>query len=58
MGKASEFQTFGFSIDRKLERFHTNIETCICKVRAIINKWRKYNLTINVRIIAAKALLL
>ena len=55
---ADEFRILGFNIDNKLERLHTNIEICTRKVRAIINIWRKYNLTINGRMTVAKALLL
>ena len=55
---ANEFQILGFNIDNKLERLHTNVESCTHKVRAIINIWRKYNLTINGRMTVAKALLL
>merc|ERR1711867_112737 len=45
-------------IDNKLEKLHSNVENCTRKVRAIINIWRKYNLTINGRMTVAKALLL
>merc|ERR1711942_640425 len=55
---ADEFRILGFNIDNRLERLHTNIEICTRKVRAIINIWRKYNLTINGRMTVAKALLL
>ena len=55
---ADEFRILGFNIDNKLERLHTKIEICTRKVRAIINIWRKYNLTINGRMTVAKALLL
>ena len=55
---ATEFRILGFNIDNKLERLHLNIESCTRKVRAIINKWRKYNLTLMGRMTVAKALLL
>ena len=55
---ATEFRILGFNIDNKLERLHSNIESCTRKVRAIINKWRKYNLTLMGRMTVAKALLL
>ena len=52
---ANEFQILGFNIDNKLERLHTNIESCTRKVRANINRCRKYNLAINRRMSVAKA---
>merc|ERR1712215_452330 len=55
---ATEFRILGFNIDNKRERLHSNIESCTRKVRAIINKWGKYNLTLMVRMTVAKALLL
>ena len=55
---ASEFKILGFFIDNKLEKLHSNVENCTRKVRAIINKWRKYNLTIMGRMTVTKALLL
>ena len=55
---ASEFKILGFFIDNKLEKLHSNVESCTRKVRAIINKWRKYNLTIMGRMTVTKALLL
>ena len=54
----TEFRILGFNIDNKLERLHSNIDSCTRKVRAIINKWRKYNLTLMGRMTVAKALLL
>ena len=44
--------TYWFFIDNKLEKLHSNVENCTRKVRAIINKWRKYNLTIMGRMTA------
>ena len=55
---ANEFRILWFNIANKLERLHTNVESCPCKVRAIINIWRKYNLNINGRMTVDKALLL
>ena len=55
---ANEFRILGFHIDNKLERLHTNIESCTRKVRANINRCRKYNLAINGRMSVAKAPLL
>ena len=50
---ATEFRILGFNIDNKLERLHSNIESCTRKVRAKINKWRKYNLTLMGRMTVA-----
>ena len=54
----TEFTILGFTIDNKLAKLNSNISKCTTKVKALIAKWRSYNLSINGRITIAKTILL
>ena len=50
----TEFTILCFNIDK----LNSNISKCTTKVKALIAKWRSYNLSINGRITIAKTILL
>ena len=54
----TEFNILGFVIDNKLQKLDQNFQKWNDKVKAIIFKWRAYNLSINGRVTIAKTLLL
>ena len=54
----TEFTILGFEIDNKLANLNSDIKKYTTKVRALIAKWRSYNLSINGRITIAKTILL
>ena len=57
LGKQN-FTILGFTIDNKLAKLNQNFSKCNDKVKALISKWRSYNLSINGRITIAKTILL
>ena len=48
----------GFVIDNKLAKLNNNFAKCNEKVKALITKWRSYNLSVNGRVTISKSILL
>ena len=54
----NNFRLLGFDIDNKLEKLNENFEKCHIRVKKLILKWRRYNLSILGRITVTKSVLL
>jgi hypothetical protein len=54
----TEFTILGLTIDNKLAKLYRSFAKCNDKVKALITKWRLYNLSVNGLITIAKSILL
>jgi hypothetical protein len=53
-----ECRLLGVNIDNKVRNLEGNWETCITKIRGLINYWNQFNLTISGRVLVAKTFLI
>jgi hypothetical protein len=54
----TEFKILVFTIENRLAKLNQNFSKCNDKVKALISKWRSYNLLINGWVTIAKSILL